>query len=105
MRLAAMASTGEVATNSQADCVTMVRYLLRRARDRGLTAPGAPLHGLPDTFAFYEGDIPQREERDPDDEIGRSLPNVVIKQLASPHALTLLAEVATPETSRTRPSC
>lgn len=97
MRLAAMASTGEVATNGQADCVTMVRYLLRRARDRGLTAPGGPLHGLPDTFAFYEGDIPQREERDPDDEIGRSLPNVVIKQLASTQALTLLAEVATAE--------
>ena len=34
----------------------MVRWLLRRARDRGLTAPGGPLHGLPDTFAVYESE-------------------------------------------------
>jgi hypothetical protein len=95
MRLASLASTGEIAHNSQVDCVTMVRYLLRRARDRGLAAPGGPLSGLPDTFAFYEGDIPAREERDPDDEIGRSLPNTVIKQLASPRALALLVEVST----------
>jgi integrase len=97
MGLAGLVSSGEMPINSQADCVTMVRCLLRRARDRGLTAPGGPLHGLPDTFAFYEGDIPQREERDPDDEIGRSLPNAVIKELASTQALTLLAEVGTPE--------
>jgi integrase len=97
MRVAALASAGEIAHNSQADCVTMVRYLLRRARDRGLTAPGGLLEGLPDTFAFYEGDIPPREERDPDDEIGRSLPNTVIKQLAAPHALALLADISTPE--------
>jgi integrase len=95
MRLAGLASTGEIAHNSQVDCVTMVRYLLRRARDRGLAALGGKLYGLPDTFAFYERDIPQREERDPDDEIGRSLPNPVIKQLASPQALTLLADVST----------
>jgi integrase len=97
MHVAALASTGEIAHNSQADCVTMVRYLLRRARERGLTAPGAVLYGLPDTFAFYEGDIPQREQRDPDDEIGRSLPNTVIKQLAAAPALALLGEVSTPE--------
>jgi site-specific recombinase XerD len=97
VRLAGLASTGEIANSSQVDCVTMVRYLLRRARDRGLTAPGGPLHGLPDTFAFYEGDIPQREERDPDDEIGRSLPNSVIKQLASPQALAVLTEASTAE--------
>lgn len=97
MHVAAKAATGEIAHNSQADCVTMVRYLLRRARDRGLAAPGGMLYGLPDTFAFYEGDIPQREARDPDDEIGRSLPNTVIKQLAAPRALALLAEVSTPE--------
>jgi integrase len=95
MRLAGLASTGEIAHNSQVDCVTMVRYLLRRARERGLAAPGGLLYGLPDTFAFYEGDIPAREERDPDDEIGRSLPNTVIKQLASPQALVLLADVST----------
>lgn len=97
MRLAGIASAGGMAHKSTADCVTMVRYLLRRARDRGLTAPGGRLHGLPDTFAFYEGDIPAREERDPDDEIGRSLPNSVIKQLAAPAALGLLASVATEE--------
>jgi integrase len=97
MRLAGKVATGEMANSSQVDGVTMVRYLLRRARERGLTAPGAPLYGLPDTFAFYEGDIPQREQRDPDDEIGRSLPNFVIKQLVSSQALALLAEVSTPE--------
>ena len=97
MRLAGMVSAGKMANNSQVDGVTMVRYLLRRARERGLTAPGGLLYGLPDTFAFYEGDTPQREERDPDDEVGRSLPNSVIKQLASTRALALLAEVSTAE--------
>ena len=92
-----MRAAGEIASSSHVDCVTMVRSLLRRARDRGLTAPGGALHGLPDTFAFYESDIPEQEARDPDDEIGRSLPNSVIKQLASPKALALLAEVATAE--------
>jgi ribosomal protein L37E len=94
MRLAGLASAGKIANVTHVDCVTMVRCLLRRARDRGLTAPGGPLHGLPDTFAVYESDSPQREERDPDDEVGRSLPNSVIKQLASGHALALLAELA-----------
>ena len=64
MRLAGMASAGKIANVTHVDCVTMVRCLLRRARDRGLTAPGGPLHGLPDTFAVYESDSPQREERD-----------------------------------------
>jgi integrase len=97
MRLSGMTAAGEIASSSHVDCVTMVRSLLRRARDRGLTAPGGALHGLPDTFAFYETDIPEQEVRDPDDEIGRSLPNSVIKQLASAKALALLAEVATAE--------
>jgi integrase len=97
MRLSGMRGAGEIANSSHVDCVTMVRALLRRARDRGLTAPGAALHGLPDTLAFYESDVPEQEQRDPDDEIGRSLPNSVIKQLASPKALALLAEATTPE--------
>ena len=97
MYLAGLASTGKIAINGQADCVTMVRFVLRRARDRGLTAADGPLHGLADTFAFFEGDIPQRQEHDPDDEIGRSLPNTVIKQLASPQALRVFAEFATAE--------
>ena len=96
MRLAGKVSAGQIANNSQVDGATMVRYLLRRAREHGLTAPGGALYGLPDTFALYEGDVPQREERDPDDEIVRSLPNCVIKQLVSRQALALLAEVATP---------
>jgi hypothetical protein len=72
----------------------MVGSVLRRARDRGLSAPGGPLHGLPDTFAVYESDSPQREERDPDDEVGRGLPNSVIKQLASNQALAFLAALS-----------
>lgn len=90
MRLAGLASAGGIANVTHCDCVIMVRSVLRRARDRGLTAPGGLLDGLPDTFAVYESDSPQREERDPDDEVGRSLPNSVIKQLASNPALAFL---------------
>ncbi len=97
MRLAGMASAGRIANVTHVDCVTMVRVLVRCARDRGLTAPRGPLHGLPETFAVYESDSPQREERDPDDEVGRSLPNSVIKQLASNDALALLAELSNAE--------
>jgi integrase len=94
MRLAGMAAVGEIANSSHVNCVTMNRALLRRARERGLTAPGARLHGLAETFAFYENDVPDSEERDPDDEIGRSLPNAVIKQLVAPDALGLLIETS-----------
>ena len=94
MRLAGLTSTGRIANVTHCDCVIMVRSVLRRARDRGLTAPGGPLHGLPDTFAVYESDNPHREERDPDDEVGRSLPNLVIKQLASGQALAFLTELS-----------
>ena len=77
MRLAGLAVGGQDREQqTHVDCVIMVRSLLRRARDRGLTAPGGPLDGLPDTFALYESDTPQKEERDPDDEIGRSLPEL-----------------------------
>lgn len=92
MRLAGLASAGTIATSSHVETVIMVRALLRRARERGLTAPGGQLYGLPDTFALYESDTPQKVERDPDDEVGRSLPNTVIKQLAAPRALARLAE-------------
>ncbi len=94
MRLAGQASAGKLANSTHLDCITMVRHLLRRARDRGLTAPDGPLHGLADTFAIYESDSPRTEERDPDDEVGRSLPNSVIKQLASKNALALLVDIA-----------
>ncbi|MHB1838109.1 MAG: hypothetical protein ACYCXW_24440, partial [Solirubrobacteraceae bacterium] len=94
MRLAGLASAGTIANKTHVDCVIMVRCLVRRARDRGLSAPGGVLDGLSDTFAVYESDTPQKEERDPDDEVGRSLPNSVIKQLASPQALAVLTEVA-----------
>jgi integrase len=94
MRLAGLASAGKIANVTHCDCVTMVRSLFRRARDRGLTAPGGPLDGLPDTFAVFESDSPQLEEHDPDDEVGRSLPNSVIKQLASNDALAFLAELS-----------
>jgi integrase len=70
----------------------MVRALLRRARERGLTVSGGPLYGLADTFALYESDTPQKTERDPDDEVGRSLPNTVIKQLVAPQTLARLVE-------------
>jgi integrase len=93
MRLAGLASAGRIANVTHCDCVTMVRCLLRRARDRGLTASGGLLDGMSDTFAVFESDSPQREERDPDDEVGRSLPNSVIKQLASNQALAFLAEL------------
>ena len=92
MRLAGQASAGAIGNTTHIDCVIMTRSVLRRARDRGLTAPGGPLAGLPDTFALYESDTPQKVERDPDDEIGRSLPNTVIKQLSAPAALALLAD-------------
>ena len=65
MRLAGLASAGEIANSTHVDCVTMVRCLLRRARDRGLTAPGGPLHGLPDTFAVYESDTPSGRSATP----------------------------------------
>jgi len=99
MRLAGLESAGKIANKTHVDCVIMVRSLLRRARDRGLTAPGAALYGLSDTFALYESDTPEKEERDPDDEVGRSLPNSVIKQLASPKALAVLAELADEDVS------
>jgi hypothetical protein len=67
MRLAGLASSGRIANVTHCDCVIMVRSVLRRARDRGLTAPGGLLDGLRDTFAVFESDSPQREERDPDD--------------------------------------
>lgn len=97
MRLAGMASAGKMANSVHVGCVTMNRTLLRRARDRGLTAPGGLLHGLSETFAVYENDVPELAERDPDDEVGRSLPNTAIKQLVSDDALALLAEVSSPE--------
>ena len=92
MRLAGQASAGRIANSSHVETVIMVRALLRRARERGLTAPGGLLYGLSDTFAVYETDTPQKVERDPDDEVGRSLPNTVIQQLASPQALAALVE-------------
>ncbi len=94
MRLAGLASAGRIANKTHVDCVIMVRSLLRRARDRGLAAPGGLLYGLSDTFALYESDTPEKEQRDPDDEVGRSLPNSVIKQLASLEALAALAELS-----------
>ncbi|MGH2895405.1 MAG: tyrosine-type recombinase/integrase, partial [Solirubrobacteraceae bacterium] len=92
MRLAGQASAGAIANSSHVETVIMVRALLRRARERGLTAPGGRLYGLPDTFALYESDTPQKVERDPDDEVGRSLPNTVIQQLAALPALARLVE-------------
>ena len=97
MRLAGLASAGKIANSSHVGCVTMNRTLLRRARDRGLTAAGAALHGLSPSFAIYENDVPELAERDPDDEIGRSLPNAVIKALVTDDALALLAEVSSPD--------
>jgi integrase len=91
MRLAGLESASKIANKTHVDCVIMVRFLLRRARDRGLSAPGGPLCGLSDTFALYVSDTPPKEERDPDDEVGRSLPNSVVKQLASSKALAALA--------------
>lgn len=95
MRLAGLASAGAIANSTHVWCVTMNRALLRRDRERGLTAPGSVLQGLSETFAFYENDMPELVRRDPDDEIGRSLPNDVIKQLVSDEAMAVLAEVST----------
>jgi integrase len=92
MRLAGQEAAGVIANSSHVETVIMARALLRRARERGLTAPGGLLYGLPDTFALYESDTPQKTERDPDDEVGRSLPNTVIKQLVAPRALARLVK-------------
>ena len=86
--------SGEAPNNRHRDCICWLRALLREARERGQHRPPGPAAGLPDQFALYDADSPRAAMRDPEGEPERALPQVVIDQLLSPEAITLLHETA-----------
>jgi integrase len=92
--LRAREQAGQITRGHRAVCISLLRALLREARERGLHRPPGPAAGLSDQFAFYDADIPRAVARDPDGEPERALPQAVIDQLLSAEALALLHETA-----------
>src|SRR5205807_2711585 len=90
--LRAREAAGQITRGHRAVCISLVRALLREARERGLHRAPGPAAGFSDQFAFYDADIPRAVMRDPDGEPERALPQVVIDQLLAPEALALLRE-------------
>jgi integrase len=64
---------------------------LREAASTGMCDPSGPLAGMAGSFQIRPEEIPKRRSSgDPEDEIGRSLPEAIIAQLLSPANLGML---------------
>ncbi|MFE2159099.1 hypothetical protein ACFW9M_14960 [Streptomyces lydicus] len=79
-RLRFLHEQGEISAHHRIADARDARRLLNRMRTLGLTQPGQPLDGLPDSFGLREEDIPEDAE---DDEAGRDLPPEVMRQLCA----------------------
>jgi integrase len=92
--LRAREDAGQISRDRRPVCISLLRALLREARERGLHRPPGPAAGLSDQFAFYDADMPRAAARDPEGEPERALPQAVIDQLLEPAAIALLHETA-----------
>jgi hypothetical protein len=62
--LRARADAGQISRGRRAVCISLLRALLREARERGLHRAPGPAAGLSDQFAFYDADMPRGAARD-----------------------------------------
>ncbi|EOM74351.1 transposase [Rhodococcus rhodnii LMG 5362] len=63
-RLMFLHAGGTMSDYARMTTVQTLRRVLARMRSLGLTAPGQPLHGLPDDFTLAPEDVPPPGERD-----------------------------------------
>jgi len=87
-RLAAAQQTGAMSVEMRARAINGVDRFLRDCREMGLTNPGGALAALGDDVVIRRVERPRT--RRSDDEVGRALPEVVMRQLLSPQSLELL---------------
>ena len=71
---------------------------LREARAMGLTRGSAPMAGLPEDVVLAPTDRLRPQDSRSGDEVGRSLPQVVLDQLLAPASLDRLEEMFDPDT-------
>jgi len=91
-RLAALAQAGVLSVQMRARTITGVERFLRDCREMGLRSPGSVLASLPDDVVVRCSERPRT--RRADDEVGRALPDVVMRQLLSPDNLDLLRSLS-----------
>lgn len=84
--LAHLEARGDLSRNTRRGWVTEVDRFLRQGRAMGLSRPGGPMHGLPETAVLGPAHVPSvsREEQ------GRALPQAVLDQLLDQAALGAL---------------
>jgi integrase len=80
--------TGVLSAEMRARSINGVDRFLRDCREMGLTNPGGGLAALGDDVVIRRVERPRA--RRSDDEVGRALPEVVMRQLLSPENLDLL---------------
>jgi integrase len=93
-RLAALRQAGALSVQMRARTITGVERFLRDCREMGLRSPGSVLATLPDDVVVRRSERPRT--RRADDEVGRALPDVVMRQLLSPDSLALLRSLSGP---------
>ncbi len=84
--LAHLEARGDLSRNTRRGWVTEVDRFLRQGRAMGLSRPGGPMHGLPETAVLGPAHVPSvsREEQ------GRALPQAVLDQFLDQAALGAL---------------
>jgi hypothetical protein len=95
--LAHLEATGRLSAYMRHRVQVDTDLFLRQCRSIGLTRPGAPMAGMPEDVAFSPSDRSARPRPPAEDEVGRSIPQVVLEQLLSEQALGRLEATAGPD--------
>jgi integrase len=84
-------AAGRLSPYSRHRVVLLFRQFVHDANTMGLCDRGQPLAGMAPSFNVGPDEVPSRQSAgDPDDEVGRGLPEVIIAQLLAPANLELL---------------
>jgi len=95
--LAHLEATGRLSAYMRHRVQVDTDLFLRQCRSIGLTRPGAPMAGMAEDIAFSPSDRSARPRPPAGDEVGRSIPQVVLEQLLSDQALGRLEATAGPD--------
>ena len=84
-------TAGRISAYSRRRMVLLFRQFIQDVNSMGLCDAGGPLAGMARSFNVAPDEIPPRPgSGDPDDEVGRGLPEVIIAQLLQPSNFGLL---------------
>jgi hypothetical protein len=93
-RLMGMERRGSMTMMARSVTVANLSLLLRFARESRMTIAGGPLAALDHDFLLTKKDVVRRPCRDIEDDVGQSLPTVVMEQLVAPEALAVLEQLS-----------